>query len=90
MHKLLPPYFLFANSTGALQGEVLSLINLLSKYACSCSFNIANNVGAIQYGALEMGVVPGIMLMANSIARLGGSLDISSNTSGNSSPLVSP
>ena len=66
------------------QGKVLGPIRPLLEYSNSCSFNIANSVGAIRYSALEMGVVPGIMSIENSTTLSGGSSDISSNTFRNS------
>ena len=65
-HNLLPPSFLFANNTVAPQGEVLGLIRPFPEYSSSCSFNIVNSVGAIRYGALEMGVALGIRSIENS------------------------
>jgi len=89
-HNLLPPSFLFANNTGAPQGEVLGLIRPFPEYSSSCSFNIVNSVGAIRYGALEMGVAPGIMLIENSTTLSRESPDIYSNTSKKISTHIHP
>ena len=63
---------------------MLGLVKPLSEYFCNCFFNISNSVGAIPYDALDIGVVPKIISLENPTALLGGSLDISSNTSENS------
>ena len=56
----------------------------LSSYSFICFFNSINSDGAILYGFLHMGVVPGASSMLNSISRSGGMPSSSGNTSGNS------
>ena len=57
----------------------------LSSNSFICFFNSINSDGAILYGFLYMGVVPGASSMRNSISRSGGMPGSSSgNTSGNS------
>ena len=69
MHSLIVPSFFFTNKTGAPQGETLGRIYPFSSNSSNCFFNSCNLAGAILYGALEMGVDPGInsMLKSNSL-----------------------
>ena len=71
MHILIVPSFFFTNYTGAPHGELLGLIKLLSSNSCNCSFNSFNSVGAIQYGAIDIGFVPGNKSILNSISLSG-------------------
>ena len=80
---MLPSFF--ANNTGATQMETLGLMKPKSSSSCSYSFNSFNSIGAIRYGALEIGLEPGNRSIENSIFLSGGNPDKSSrNTSRNS------
>ena len=72
MHNLNDPSFFFTNNTGAPQGEVLGLMNPLSSRSCNYAFSSFNSAGAIQYGDIDMGFVPGTSSMLNSTFLLGG------------------
>ena len=65
MHSLNDPSFFFTNSTGAPQGEKLGLMNPLSNRSCNCAFSSFNSAGAIRYGAMDMGFIPGMSSMLN-------------------------
>ena len=85
MHNLKKPSFFLTKSTGAPQGDTLGRTKPLSTKSCNCTFNSFNSVGAILYGGIEIGAVPGNKWMANSSSRSGGSQGNSSRkTSGNS------
>src|SRR6187399_2948795 len=78
------PSFFLANNTGEPQGEELARINPLSSNSFICFFNSTNSDGAILYGFLYLGVVPGASSIMNSISLSGGTPGSSSgNTSGN-------
>ncbi|MCI78398.1 hypothetical protein A2U01_0099668, partial [Trifolium medium] len=60
-------------------------MNLFSSNSSNCFFNFFNSDADILYGAIDIGLVPGIKSMANSTSLSGGKSDISpGNTSGNS------
>src|SRR3954462_12548730 len=85
IHNLSVPSFFLANRIGDPQGEELARIYPLSSNSFICFFNSTNSDGAILYGFLYMGVVPGASSMLNSISRSGGMPGSSSgNMSGNS------
>jgi len=85
MHRRDEPSFFFTNSTGAPHGETLDQMNCFFDKSSSCFFNSTNSAGAIRYGVIDTGHVPGMRSIANSISLLGGSSGISSgNTSINS------
>src|SRR3954471_15817944 len=85
MHNLSVPSYFLANKIGEPQGEELARIYPLSSNSFICFFNSTNSDGAILYGFLYMGVVPGASSMLNSISRSGGMPGSSSgNMSGNS------
>ena len=85
MHKRDEPSFFFTNSTEDPHGETLGQMNCFSDKSSSCFFNSTYFVGAIRYGVIDIGHVPRIKSIANSISLLGGRPGISSgNTSMNS------
>src|SRR3954469_5249191 len=70
---------------GHPHGDELGRMKPLSNKASSWVLSSANSCGAILYGSLEIGVVPGIRSTMNSIALSGGIPDSSSGkTSGKS------
>jgi len=46
-------------------------MHFLSNKSCTCSFSSLNSVGAILYGAIDIGSVPGIKSIQNSISLYG-------------------
>lgn len=56
------------NNTGAPQGKVLGVINLLFNRSCNYSFNSFNSIGAIRYSSMDMGYVPVTKSMPKSIS----------------------
>src|ERR1043165_8051844 len=73
------------NRTGQPHGDELGWTKPLSNKASSWILSSANSCGAILYGRLEIGAVPGIRSTMNSTALLGGMLGSSSGkTSGKS------
>ena len=85
MHKRRLPSFFLKNNTRAPHGDVLVLTKPLLNNSSICSFNSYNSAGAIRYGAIEMGSVPGACSISNSISLSSGNPGRSSgNTSKNS------
>src|SRR4051812_33055565 len=85
MHILSVPYFFVMNRTGQPHGDELGRMKPLSNKASSWVLRSANSCGAILYGRLEIGVVPGIRSTMNSTHLSGGIPGSSSrNTSGKS------
>src|SRR4051812_21699260 len=72
MHILSVPSFFVTNRTGHPHGDELGRMKPFSKKASSWILSSANSCGAILYGRLEIGVVPGIRSTMNSIDLLGG------------------
>ena len=64
--------FFFANRTGVPHGEVLGLMNPLSSSLCSWTLSSCNSTGAILFGVIEMGEVPGCNLIPKSTTHYGG------------------
>ncbi|KAJ0715029.1 hypothetical protein HanPI659440_Chr13g0496371 [Helianthus annuus] len=60
MHIRIDPSFFLTNSTGAPHGDELGYMKPLSSSSSSCFFSSCISVGASPYGALAIGVVPGI------------------------------
>ena len=72
------------NNTGTPYGEKLGRINPLSNSSCNFAFSSFNSAGAILYGACDIGAVPGVSSILNSISYSGGNPGKSSgNTSSN-------
>jgi len=46
-------------------------MHFLSNKSCSCSFSSLNSIGAILYGAIDIGSVPGTKSIQNSISLYG-------------------
>ena len=85
MHIHKETSFFLTNNTGAPHGEELGRIKPFSSKSFNCSFNSFNSAGAILYGGIDIGVVPGNTSMEKSISRSGGKPgSYSGNTSGNS------
>src|SRR3954471_3098359 len=85
MHILSVPSFFVTNRTGQPHGDELGQMKPFANEASSWVFSSANSCGAILYGRLEIGVVPGIRSTMNSTHLLGGMPDNSSRkTSGKS------
>src|ERR1041385_3963874 len=85
MHILSVPSFFFTNRTGQPHGDELGWMKPFANEASSWVFSSANSGGAILYGRLEIGVVPGIRSTMNSTHLSGGIPGSSSGkTSGNS------
>ena len=59
------------NNTRAHYGEMLGLINPLSKRSFNCSFSSLSFAGAILYGGIDIGCVYGRRSMLKSISLLG-------------------
>src|SRR3954464_7276403 len=72
MHILSVPSFFVTNRTGQTHGDELGRTKPLSNKASSWVLSSANSCGAILYGRLEIGVVPGIRSTMNSTALSGG------------------
>ena len=71
--------------TGAPHGEVLGRMKPLLSNSSNCVFNSFNYAGAILYGGMDIGSVPGINSITNSTALSGVKPEISyGKTSGNS------
>src|ERR1043165_194289 len=85
MHILSVPSFFVTNRTGQPHGDELGRTKPLSNKASSWVFSSVNSCGAILYGRLEIGAVPGLRSTMNSTALSGGIPDNSSGkTSGKS------
>ena len=72
MHNRNEPSFFFMNSTGAPQGEWLGRMNPFSIISSNWTFSSFSSAGASRYGAREIGAVPGINSMLNTISLSGG------------------
>ncbi|PHU15338.1 hypothetical protein BC332_16543 [Capsicum chinense] len=82
---LSEPYFLSTNRIGAPHGEMLDLINPLSKRSFNCSFSSLSLDRVILYGKIDMGLVSRRRSIPKLIFLSGGTPRRSSgNTSGNS------
>src|SRR3954469_14054017 len=79
MHILYVPSFFVTNRTGQPHGDELGRMKPFAKKASSWVFSLANSCGAILYGHLEIGVVPGMRSTMNSTHLSGG---ISGSSSG--------
>src|SRR4051812_23898286 len=85
MHILLVPSFFVTNRTGQPHGDELGRMKPFANKASSWILSSANSRGAILYGRLEIGVVPGIRSTMNTTHLSGGMPSRSSgNTSGKS------
>src|SRR3954469_14795422 len=85
MHILSVPSFFVTNRTGQPHGDELGRMKPFSNKASSWILSSANSCGAILYGRLETGAVPGIRSTMNSTHLSGGMPDSSSGkTSGKS------
>src|SRR4051812_38367922 len=85
MHILSVPSFFVMNRTGQPHGDELGRMKPFANEASSWVFSSAISCGAILYGRLEIGVVPGIRSTMNSTHLSGGMPDSSSGkTSGKS------
>ena len=69
MHRRIELSFFLTNNTGAPQGDMLGRMKPLSNRSCSCDLS---SVGAMRYGALEMGHVPGSSSIPKSTSHDGG------------------
>ena len=72
MQSLSEPSVFRTNRTGASHGEWLGRIRPFLINSSSCAFYSFSLAGAKRYGAREIGAVPGINSMQNSISRSGG------------------
>src|SRR4051812_13435755 len=72
MHILSVPSFFVTNRTGQPHGDELGRMKPFANEASSWVFSSANSCGAILYGRLEIGVVPGLRSTMNSTALSGG------------------
>ena len=71
--------------TGAPHGEVQGRMKPLLSNSSNCAFNSFSSTGVILYGGMDIGSVPRISSITNSIALSEGKPEISSGkTSGNS------
>ena len=92
MHRRIESSFILTNNTGTPQGDTVGRMKSLSNRSYSCdlssySFDLSSfsSAGAMQYGALEMGPVPGSSSIPKSTAHDGGIPERSSGkTFGNS------
>src|ERR1043165_2196793 len=85
MHILSVPSFFVTNRTGQPHGDELGRMKPFANETSSWVFSSANPCGAILYGRLEIGVVPGIRSTMNSTSLSGGMPGSSSGkTSGKS------
>ncbi|PHT75865.1 hypothetical protein T459_19387 [Capsicum annuum] len=67
-HSKRTIFFLRTNKTSAPYGEMLGLMNPLSKRFFNCTFNFLSFAGAIQYGGIEIGGVSRRRSMPKSIS----------------------
>src|ERR1041385_5557070 len=85
MHILSVPSFFVTNRMGQPHGDELGQMKPFANEASSWVFSSSNSCGAILYGRLEIGDVPGIRSTMNSTHLSGGIPDRSSGkTSGKS------
>src|SRR3954470_24325301 len=78
MHILSVPSFFVTNRTGQPHGDELGRMKPFANETSSWALSSANSCGAILYGCLEIGVVPGIRSTMNSTHLSGGIPDSSS------------
>src|SRR3954466_12326594 len=84
MHILSVPSFFVTNRTGKPHGDELGRMKTFANKASSWILSSDNSRGAILYGRLEIGAVPGIRSTMNSTHLSGGMPGSSSGkTSGN-------
>src|SRR3954466_12110357 len=85
MHILSVPSFFITNRTGQPHGDELGRMKPFANETSIWASSSANSCGAIIYGRLEIGVVPGIRSSMNSTHMSGGMSGSSSGkTSGKS------
>src|SRR3954470_10077627 len=85
MHILSVPSFFVTNRTGQPHGDELGRMKPFANKASSWTFSSPNSHGAILYGRLEIGAVPGARSTMNSTHLSGGMPGSSSGkTSGKS------
>src|SRR3954467_6666588 len=72
MHILSVPSFFVTNRTGQPHGDELGRMKPSTNKASSWILSSANSRGAILYGRLEIGAVPGIRSTMNSTHLSGG------------------
>ena len=72
MHGRNDPSFFLTNSIGAPHGDELGRMNPFSINYSSYAFNSFSSLGVIQYGALEIGCVPGKNSIVKSAPLRGG------------------
>ena len=72
MHSRRVLSFFFANKIGVAHGEVLGLMNPLSKNSCIWTLSSCNSTGVILCGVIEMGDVPRCNSIQNSTSLCGG------------------
>src|SRR4051812_12721171 len=72
MHILSVPSFFVTNRTGQPHGDELGRMKPFANETSSWALSSANSCGAILYGRLEIGVVPGIRSTMNSTHVSGG------------------
>jgi len=65
------------NKTKASHGDTLRQMTYLLSTSFNCFFNSVSSEGDILYGTIEIGLVPSIKSIENSISLLGGKLGIS-------------
>ncbi|PHT74100.1 hypothetical protein T459_21377 [Capsicum annuum] len=70
------------NKTGTPYGDILGLMNPLSKRSFNYSFSSLSSTGAILYGKIDIGSVSGRRLMLKSISLSGGILENFSDLAG--------
>src|SRR3954468_7271482 len=78
MHILSVPSFFVTNRTGQPHGDKLGRMKPFANKASSWILSSANSRGAILYGRLEIGAVPGIRSTMKSTHLSGGIPDSSS------------
>src|ERR1041384_8352872 len=72
MHILSFPFFFVKNRTGQPHGDELGRMKPFANETSSWALSSANSCGAILYGRLEIGAVPGIRSTMNFTALSGG------------------
>src|SRR3954464_15258761 len=82
MHILSVPSFFVTNRMGKPHGDELGRMKPFANETSSWALSSANSCGAILYGRLDIGVVPGLRSTMNSTALSGG---IPGNSSGKTS-----
>src|ERR1043165_6347327 len=72
MHILSIPSFFVTNRTGQPHGDELGRMKTFANETSSWVLSSANSCGAILYGRLEIGAVPGLRSTMNSTTLSGG------------------